>query len=437
MLRRALIVIFLIEMVSVTGCSALKGRVVPPTVAEDTHGAVGISYYLPKPTLSILQKTLAGGKKATPQYEIAVSYVPDSTQRFEVGMSQGWFTSDTFHLKLTPNHTVSSLNSKRTDELGNTFASLIGLVAAVAPLAKSIFLPLTDANDDLSKVLSDTDKTKFHADETAIRSALEKKQAMDPAVFQSWEKFAKQIEQGLIEGKGPNNGNFLGLTVMTNKVASYYQSGSEKESEPADDKATSYQSLIRRYEAILSEIQGLRSQVTQDQKKLPGQIAQALSDLQKEVLKELVVLVKTPGGDRSKFTSALGNLKTAIRTIIEGRDAFDRKLLERRDLLTAFLAAAPPAVPTRDYGKVYVQFSEELGKVISSISSLVENDTAAPSDPLPLATDVTSRIEDRIFILRLRQPLSETQIYNDMVPIATAIVKYAKYDAVIILREGM
>lgn len=141
----------LLLMVALVGCrSGLQGRAVPAPAAtrsaddemeedEEEDEAMGVSYFLTAPSFSIVRRA---GEDKDSTYAIEVSAVPDPERRFEVGMTHGWFTSDTFELKLTPAGVVSELNSKRKDEIGPTLIGVLKVAASAAGVAAKAIKPL-------------------------------------------------------------------------------------------------------------------------------------------------------------------------------------------------------------------------------------------------------------------------------------------------------
>jgi len=133
-MRRKILHILLVVLIVFVqiGCSSLEGRYINNDVPNEIEKASGVSYYLTQPTFEIQRKTTQNSKKAEPVYELVISATPDPKRRFEVGMSQGWFSSDTFELKLAEDARVKSITGSSADQTARVIASLGVLAAEVA-----------------------------------------------------------------------------------------------------------------------------------------------------------------------------------------------------------------------------------------------------------------------------------------------------------------
>ena len=154
-------IIALIALCVQVGCSSLNGRHVSEMTKDKVNNPVvetssGVSYYLTKPTFEIQRKTTKKGEKAQPVYEVVIGAEPDPLRRFEVGMSQGWFSSDTFELNLAEDARVISLTGSSKDHTAKVIASLGKLVLEVAKTAAKVVSPLSEIDESKGSLTQDS-----------------------------------------------------------------------------------------------------------------------------------------------------------------------------------------------------------------------------------------------------------------------------------------
>ncbi|MBX3305913.1 MAG: hypothetical protein KF751_07650 [Nitrospira sp.] len=435
--------IALVALLSVSmGCASLDGRAVPSGKLSKAEPAKGISYYLPKPTFAILRKGLSGGKRAVPQYELAIGSVADESKRFEVGMSQGLFTSDTFDLKMGPGQTVTSLNSKRTDEIGPTFASLIGVGAAILPMVAKFGALLLDVDDDellLAQILG-VDQAKIYGDDTKYLQGVITpggSPTIDETKLDRWRASNAIIRKTLVGGRPAIGGNpeivkIEALLEVVMKGYAYPKTPSITTS--TEDESISAAKKIRQYEPVLTRIDDMEDEIGKVKKDTTKPIQRILASLQTKVHQELLSLINGTTTNKTAFNQALANLRAAIELIVESKDQHDRKLLLRKRVLTEFLDRPFPARVDEDKANVYQKLGDEVAKVVTTISALLDGDPQQTADPLPLGTDVTSRIDKKIFYMRaVEQGMDDFKLQKLQVPLAKTIMKYAGYEAVIVI----
>lgn len=122
-------------LLMVSSCAALRGQHLPLGTPPDGT-ARGVPYYLTRPAFSIVRKTQKSAKKARAVYDLKIEAVSDPRRRFEVGPSGALFGSRKFTVTRAGS-TVTKLNSKSEDK---TAAVLVGLTSTAVSVARSFLL---------------------------------------------------------------------------------------------------------------------------------------------------------------------------------------------------------------------------------------------------------------------------------------------------------
>lgn len=123
MTKHRILVLLMLSFL-VGGCSKLIGRNVPSEIPSNTKNnegiyrekAEGLTYFLSKTTFSVIPEEVGKDKEKKIIYSIKANFEADSSQRYEVGMTPGWFTNDRFKLDQHPDGRLQHFGAKTHDE---------------------------------------------------------------------------------------------------------------------------------------------------------------------------------------------------------------------------------------------------------------------------------------------------------------------------------
>lgn len=471
-----------VTLMVLPGCSSLTGRPLsggPPPCeqnwmhqrkCEDTNG---VPYALSRPRFSIQRKTLSGGKKASPVYEVVVSYEADVSRRFEVGMSKGVFTSDTFELSLDPTGRALALNSTRKDETGKTIAALVtagaaatGVAAKAALLAKAKGLPLVAGLcsqiktlakgplkqlddqlkqlDDQQKQIND-DRLKPEHDDIALNRRQEELDHEKEKLTQQLEDIVCTKEEASIGANpSPPNGcktpdsldascrkQIKGVADKARKLLTSKLCGRDTYLEKKEIVSTD-PSILLMWKSILSV-----EKLTADKGRNPDdpdpneELAKELKRLRENADAAVAAAAKAPNDGEKKraMEGAIDALRDAVEIVLNADERLNRRALgDRRKVLLKFLTANPPT--GKRQAEAYAQYSAQLNAVDEALQGIVPK-PGVPSTPLSDATDLTSTIDRGVLTERYRRALTDAEV-EDRVALAHAEIGLGCVRAVVI-----
>jgi hypothetical protein len=382
-------------MLFIAGCSGLKGRRVTtgdPTANERT---AGVSYYLVKPVFSIARKTTREGKPAIPKFELELAWQPDEQRRYEVGMSPGVFTSDSFELQLAPGGSAVALSSKRSDEVGKAVVGAVNLAAEIAKAAA----------------------------ETAAKAPVPaaKGVAPKPTTTRPWEPSCNAVTEtptcpfsqpALLDGK---------KCIAELKRTLAEEVRQLPQSNPCSEPVGSYRTPTPTPDAALSkriqsEVTCLEALIAEDP---PESLGEKLVGLKAALKKARAAAITDTNIDPSKpeLKSASQRMDAALK-LVDQRSSF-----ERRDALAKLLKS-----PATAHAKGYAALSQEFDRIVKEIDDLVPS---AEDEPNSDATEVTSTIDKKVFVDQQCKPLSKEEL-DVRRKLAKARVLSGTADAVVI-----
>jgi hypothetical protein len=369
-----------------------------------------------------------GDKVGIPIYELVVTPEPDPNRRFEVRLKRGWFTSEKFGISVATNGLIESLNAKRSDESVGILAGLVGVAAKV--FAAAVGMSEGDRTTKLIEpannagAISYLDYNKFLCTTGSPRSA-------DCAD----NKFSdQQLVRFLADAR--DNHHIVRIRALVGDLEILT---TPPVSAPSSEISAKESEVI----ATFLDIQDLENWIKEVKAKLsvasspvrsPGEI---MADLQETVQQELAKALNLnpiPNAPPAELTAALENLKKAIALILLADEKIHGlSLTERRNALIAFLKSSLPTSPSADYTKAYVNLAKELSAVQTAIQAVLPSPQAVetPTAPLRRATDVTSVIDEDIYIDPFDKPFDQAT-RADRIRLATARIKYGTAKAVVI-----
>lgn len=433
------------SLVAVASCSSLTGRPLaePPAVCTtkfflwtSCEEATGVPYSLSRPTFSIQQKTLTGGKKARSIYEIVVGYEADESRRFEVGMTRGFLTNDTFELTLDPGGRALSMNSTRADQTGKTIAALVTTAAAaagVAARAAAVFSKPDKqaAAKELCDWIDQRFKPRFErieAQEDQVELDASRPDHDQAAI----DRRRRELDLGRIqieEGRCSIEEKKVGTDAATC-------------TEPIDDGCKALlNGIAKKASRVLAEqvcdtqrYVELAEPVKQDEtihltwdliaavKKFaagtePADILIAqFKTLRKRVdiaLAEAVVAEANQSSDRDQTRHALDEAikayKRALKVVLDADQRLnERALASRRTLLLDFVSKKPPT--GRGRGEDYAKYRAELDAVDQALQEVLPK-AKAPEEVAAIdATDLTGTIDTGVLTERYARRLTDEEM---------------------------
>jgi hypothetical protein len=452
-------IIVLFALSALVGCSSLEGRHVK--AIEDIDGkpiienAKGVSYYLTKPTFEIQRKTKNKGKSAQPVYEVVINAKPDPSRRFEVGMNQGWFTTDTFELNLSEDARVKSLTGSSSDQTARVIAGLGKLAAAVAgTVLKGGVGDLADLRPSCSPP---SDAPRFSSElpgifligsKNKLISSEESEQAVcyidlcnkacpatPPPLIDSKKfiKIAKDLLKGLIEtDSGDDTQAFKGMKRRVKDLEGKDFTGLP----PSSDKALNDIIPIEKNVIMaFNWIEILSNDIADEnaRNKSPSTV-EIIAEIKKELDKAIAIAVKNPTtANKNKVDRKAEKLRDAINLVVKADEMVNgRGLSKRRDVLSEFLKRPIPQNARKGMSKRYSNYAAQLNKVMVAINNLIgAGGGSSTKADLPLATEVTSRITRNVFVYRWNVALNQVELKKRMI-LAKARVTYGSSAAAVI-----
>ena len=352
------------------GCSTLEGRKV------DADGeAVGIPYHLSRPTFSIVRKTTKGGRPAAPVFEIVVGREADPDRAFEVGMDSGWFTSDTFDVKVGASGGLESLGFESKDELAPTLAATVELLSTAAGYMALAAGP--SVQEVLKKQLS------LGADAPEIRAVGKVEEAMKKG------EVLEASSVATVTGAIARARRLL----KTNLGASLASMDSSPPAEVERFRKEAFEGLDSIM--LLDAFAGRMNRAS------ANALRTALQGHRSKVMASLAKAAGNPSdpGLVKEFEENLKTLDEAIGLVVAASDVQTGAALEaKRGVLNGFLGRAIPADAGSQGALAYQRYADELDEVVKEIAAAVPQ--AMSGGARPEATEVTSRIDRGIHIDR-------------------------------------
>jgi len=387
------------------GCSSLQGRKVDsgkPLSAVES--AKGVSYYLTRPTFRIERKTLAKGKKARPSYDLVVENVPDPGMRFEVGMWNGLFTSDTFKLVLNPEGTASTLNSTTSDQTGRVIASLVEAGAKVARTVAA--LSVGGASNALKGVSRIPAAERATTDEEigtlgGLLDALNSGKDLSVEERKRARKLLVKVRKDLVDWnfldpspalraslRGSGDKQVAGVKRVVYELETCLGAEVGKTEDSASAK-----NVAKKLEVVLGWVQDFDASLKKFADPKPAEVFKALHAELEDALAKDLAASRAYGEAEGRTEPVVKKLKKAVALVLAADEAIHgRALGKRRAELVKFLST--PIVPNGLHfsAQGHKAYAEELRKVTATLMALVPMAKGTNSSELPLATDVTSRI---------------------------------------------
>lgn len=429
----------LFALLALSSCTTLEGRYIKDPKLRRIEPATGISYYLTKPLFEVHRRTLHEGKPAKPVSDVVITAVPDYSRRFEVGMRSGLFSTDSIEVNLTETGVISSLSAESTNVAGKVVAGLVNLVAQIAKVAGGFALAAKPGQPP-----PPTEQDLLRA---TIRDA-EKAQLITQAEQQAADQFVLSVFTDFPVADLTGNPDIDGFKVIAKKVLKHL-SGVGKPGlaylsvrqtlqkldeaigippPPLRDVPDRYKSHEQTVIKRLAETE--RLEIAVDALPTPESVAQVMTRLKRAVDVELAKRIAGAQNQRS-FIKAVQDYKRAVKIILSA-DPLGRGLGERRVLLTEFLKSPLPAGLATQKRSAYEQFSKELRDVSAAISALIGSATP-PMSPLPLATEVTSRISEDVHVVRFSERIGDPDTLSRQVRVARARVRFGEAKAAFIV----
>ena len=179
MIKNKILVLFTFCLIA-GGCSYLTGQKVSKEIPfKNDDGeeikrerAKGLTYYLSKPTFSVIPEEIGEDKKKKTLYSIKANFEADPSQRYEVGMKQGWFTNDTFKLEQHTDGRLQHFGVKTHDETDQIIKGLGDIGKSVA---KSItFGGISDFNLQKDEISPSDKLAKLYDNRKILRHCFKK-----------------------------------------------------------------------------------------------------------------------------------------------------------------------------------------------------------------------------------------------------------------------
>ncbi|HKH46398.1 MAG TPA: hypothetical protein VKM72_17190 [Thermoanaerobaculia bacterium] len=427
---RSLLGIFLLLAV---GCASLEGKKIQ-SKPEDDKAEDGLSYYLVKPVFTVEVKDKHENKSAEPVYDLKVGFVPDLSERYEVRLKNGLVSNDSLSLKMLDDGRLVSINSKSDSQVPEVIKSLGNLAGSVVALAAL-------AEADTSKILNKAAcEKKLTPEEYAITvcvfEQVVKKQKDTTCSFNLACESPLPLPPSLVVPLNEKNldtasASVQKLIALREKpiVDSFEKGGFANEKEaPASEKKS-----LEAYEEIL-KLEAFQAAIAAARPAGPRQqIAKHLKEKKEEAERQYLRYVKGEIDERT-FKEAVAGYSQSVDRFLQFDDRFDETDLDTRQTkLAGFLSREIPAPPgpTDKQSKAFVDYRSELDRVINEMSSRVGGLAAEKkTEPLPLGTQVTRKLEDVITCTLCRgdQIFSEEQ---RLLKLADLWIKYGKKDAVV------
>lgn len=460
-----ILLVILIVLIQI-GCSSLDGRYVDNDVPEKIEVASGISYYLTQPTFEIQRKTTKDSKKAEPVYDLVIGGAPDPKRRFEVGMNQGWFSSDTFELNLTEDARVKSITGSSADQTARVIASLGVLAAEVAGaigtggtslLASTLPTP-EEEDKEIKKIFEagrDADLIESKEFETA-KCYIDHVNKIDNNCVKpsdgDYIKIADKLKEGLIK---TNTVKFTGiktrvkileetdLTGIPHQIVE--ESASVKKTKEKTDttgivlqiKPVSVKEAEKNVLNLYDWIKKVDETIVKAKGSTPPipTAVEAISKIKKELDVAIAKTLKDPA-NRPEMLAKAKQFRDAVSLVVEADEKVNnRGLSTRRAMLSDFLKQPIPKGANGNVSKGYLDFASQLDKVMTAINSLIGSSTTESPESLPLATEITSRATRNIFVYRWDKELKNEELneeLNEKIKLAQARVLYGESEAVVI-----
>jgi Skp family chaperone for outer membrane proteins len=413
-------------------CSSLTGGEVASAPGTDVQDVGGIPYYLTRPHFQIEQKTLHEGKPALGTNAIVIDAVPDPARHFEVGMHSGWFTSDSFSLALAEDGRVVSVSAKSVDQTARVVAELAKLAAEVAKTVLAFSEPgPTEVKGEFEYARANgiIDEATREAAANAVdvlSGNVTMGAPLDPEQLGIWANVSARVRKGLIEGTSS-------LPGIPQRFAEVDEITASPDHDPeAPGLADLEDEIVQRAERI----QRLDNFAAVLAKSIPKPAAEHVDSLTKAFQQALGRYVRSTDANREAnwklLLAAQQQLVAARERTLAAHEAVDpQALVQRRDELINYLTTALPKQPTGKHSKAYMELSGELGKLRTTIQSLLGKQAEAEASPV-LATQVTRRIDDQVAIDYQRDRLS-CEILEERLKLAKARVLYTDTEAVVIV----
>ncbi len=414
-----------------SGCASLEGRFVADGEPTSEDQAVGVSYLLTQPRFELQRKTLAAGKKATPVHEIVVAAEPDPSRRFEVGLSPGLFSSDSFEVVLAKNGTVTSLTSDSADVTAKVVAGLaefaVGIVtlgavpgpSGVGTGAPPPPHPLESARD--AGVIGGAES----AEALRITPKLANGTATD-AEKNAYKIVVTKVIKHLEDPEAKGSPHYPNVRERLDELDAATGGGLR---DPVDD-ATEVDAVL----AAMRDLEAFEQSIAKLEPKPPPPVVKLMSDLKQALDVALAGRVaKRPGADAA-FDKALAAYRRAVDLVLQADDALSKRALRtRRTELVRFLSKPIPDAAVLSEETAYAQFAAELNAVSSAIASVLGTSGSKPPEALPLATEVTSRIDEKVFVDRFLVPITPKALLDRHVSVARARVRVHQADAALVI----
>lgn len=435
------------------GCSTLKGRRVTPwsPANKRPESAAGMSYYLAKPSFALQRRATAGGKPAAPTYALQLGWQPDARERFEVGMRPGWFTNDSLELLLDENGRITQLNSHRTDETAQVVVGLTKLAAETAKVAAAM-----EARAPADKLYQFAEergllaKVSTHAADLAhLKAFLGKSpgQRKADAIGRDLTRRLRDAFEADVCPPLPGGpvrtysgglkaivGVYAAHTAGYSDVERVFQpvcpapktpwppaapSGADigtcatklakpKPQDPPEDMASWSCETERALESvILSAAANLKFLDQAASGAESTKVRDVLAKLRTEVASRIADVVNALADDApaSEIARRRAELTRSIRRVDAIADEAlrlddrltGRALAARRTAIQRFLTSRIPSGANGKVSQAYVQFGDELNKLLDGIAGVVGR---PPDGDLLTGTEVTSVVQNEVYVDR-------------------------------------
>jgi hypothetical protein len=309
----------------------------------------------------------------------------------------------------------------------------VGLAKVAAAAAETAFLPAapnpTKVFEDNANLITPRELEEGLDAIKEIQLALKASRVPDTKSVSKYKEIETKVRQGLTDG--------LRQQVEALDLALPYRKSGEV-IPPKEQRCIQDRSILDKEQTAIDTFNYLLELDTFNQminEAGAPPVKRTLRTLRKDVDREIErASTLDPPKRTRELDAALTRYRNTVNLVLHADEKLSgRALGQQRKVLEAFLQSSIPKGPkgTRDTNtKSYETIRSELTKVDAALAALL-SEPVPPDEPLTLATEVTRRIDDRVYFDRCSQA-PEAQEMDRRQKLARARIRSGNYNAVVI-----